>query len=60
MSGAAPSKDSRPMPPNLQHVKARIQALPLQRAQADLLAFLSKQGAKQRKARRLLEGRETF
>lgn len=60
MSGAGLSKDPGPMPPNLRHVKAKIQALSLQRAEADLLAFLSKQGDKQRRARCLLKGRETF
>lgn len=60
MSGAGPSKGPGPMPPNLWHVKARSQALSLQRAQADPLAFLNKQGDKQRNARPMLEGRETF
>lgn len=58
VSHAGSSKDPGPMPPNLQHVKARIQALSLQRAQADLLASLSKQGDQERKTKLMLEGRE--
>lgn len=60
VSDAGPSKDPGLMPPNLLHVKARIQALSLQRAQADLLASLSKQGDQERKTRRMLEGSEVF